>query len=938
MAGPLINIQIIADSAGAGVAIKNFFAGIEDQTKKIEAIGKSFEGIKSSIETAGHALEAYFGFESMKGFVEQAAEARQTFALLASAVQKSGQPVAEFTENLKAQREEFEKMSGLGDHVIADVQRMGLTMGIGSDDIKQFTKDAINLSTVMQSGPVEAAHQLGNAISGGTIMLRGQRIEIDNTLPKEEKLAQLYEVLRPRIEGAAAAANNSVPGLKAMGAAVEAIKEQLGDIIINTGVITLLNNIAQWTKDLGPMAKEAAVGVGFLFTTLAGLKLISPILVGVANALAKLGLIASVTDLAYLAKSAFTSWSAFGAAIGLAFGPLTVAIISITSLVEVIRAGAEAWKYWDAKKQEALALSNLEQRNQAYWNALNDAITQAGAAGKITLEQMRQMLASIQYIEKARSDGSMEGVTAAKLLLAEQQKLNELVGAQPQARKAADIASKPDLIAMAADSEAVKNAYQKGADEMLKLEAQNEDLLLKNSYERRTISDTQYFAARKLAIEKSLQEESDSIKSQITDLETERDKIANDPTKGQNSPDAITRAEAIKKVQELSVQIIDLQNRKKAAGAEADIKIAQNTIDIGKARDAQAARDLDTQNRSFEAKSRLIDLGASELEANWKLDDNQKQSGRLAFLQAAVDLDKEELATLTAQANVKGQSVEMQQKLSDEIAKTQDKLATDTSKRDIAAKLPDPGSVMDGLILKFHQVENATTTWAQKTAGIITNTVTSAIDGVSNALTSVIMGTKSAGQAFAEMGVQMLTSFIASVISAILWATIAIPILTAFGILSGGSTAAVGLGVVTASLAAAPKLASGGVITGPGGPTEDRVHVWASPGEGFLPYSAMQRIGPAAFEALRRGMIGAQELAQFIPAGMTRPISRSTFSGGGTATQDPFAGNVTVVPADIHIHEVRNRQDILDIMASREGQHVIISHVAKHKAQLGVRA
>jgi hypothetical protein len=109
-------------------------------------------------------------------------------------------------------------------------------------------------------------------------------------------------------------------------------------------------------------------------------------------------------------------------------------------------------------------------------------------------------------------------------------------------------------------------------------------------------------------------------------------------------------------------------------------------------------------------------------------------------------------------------------------------------------------------------------------------TVTQAVHGLGNAITSVIMGTKSAGAAFAQFGMQCLESFILMITSALIWAYLAIPVLTALGVLSGGATAAAGapatIAAVTAGVAgvgAAVMAAEGGYIRGAGTATSDSI-------------------------------------------------------------------------------------------------------------------
>lgn len=143
-------------------------------------------------------------------------------------------------------------------------------------------------------------------------------------------------------------------------------------------------------------------------------------------------------------------------------------------------------------------------------------------------------------------------------------------------------------------------------------------------------------------------------------------------------------------------------------------------------------------------------------------------------------------------------------------------------------------------------------------ANVSFNTVTQGVQGLAGALTAVIMQTQTAGQAFAQFGLSLLTNFISTVLSAVLYATVAIPILTALGVVSGGATAATGAGVTTAALAMGAAAASsatagfyGGGYTGSGPATQvaGPVHL----GEWVVPAWRTAQIGIPALEQMTFG-------------------------------------------------------------------------------------
>lgn len=144
-------------------------------------------------------------------------------------------------------------------------------------------------------------------------------------------------------------------------------------------------------------------------------------------------------------------------------------------------------------------------------------------------------------------------------------------------------------------------------------------------------------------------------------------------------------------------------------------------------------------------------------------------------------------------------------------------------------------------------------------ANVTFDTVVAGVQGLSGALTSVITGAQTAGQAFAEFGAQMLSNFISMILQAVIYAKVAIPILTALGVLSGGATAAAGAGVtvgaVTGATAAVSAAAGGGFAgggyTGDGGTFE--VAGPAHRGEWVVPAWRTAEMGVPALEEMTYG-------------------------------------------------------------------------------------
>ena len=208
------------------------------------------------------------------------------------------------------------------------------------------------------------------------------------------------------------------------------------------------------------------------------------------------------------------------------------------------------------------------------------------------------------------------------------------------------------------------------------------------------------------------------------------------------------------------------------------------------------------------------------------------------------------------------------------------------------------------------------TQWADVSASLATGSfqiMQQGINGLSGALTSIIMGTQSAAQAFAQFGVSLLTSFISMIIEAMLWAWIAIPVLTALGVLSGGAIPAAGapatVGAVGSAVAgvSAIAVAGGGLIRGPGTATSDSIPAMLSDGEFVVSAAAVGRIGAGALNAINAGRI--------------------TGRGSADSPARPFVLNQ---------HFYDKRPHPRDYLNTAEGQHQLVELSRKLRLQIGI--
>ena len=195
------------------------------------------------------------------------------------------------------------------------------------------------------------------------------------------------------------------------------------------------------------------------------------------------------------------------------------------------------------------------------------------------------------------------------------------------------------------------------------------------------------------------------------------------------------------------------------------------------------------------------------------------------------------------------------------------------------------------------------------------NVIQQGVNGMANALTGLILGTKNAGAAFVQLGLQLLTSFISTILEAVIYAEVAIPILTALGVLSGGATVGSGAAITIAAVGAAMSNVTMATARASGGPVT-----------AGMPY-----------------IIGEEGREMMIPdVSGTILSNRSTealLAGGAGGTSQPTAdgyGGVAANGGKPTVIIVNDRQELLNFLKSTDASNTVIAHVAQNKTRIGI--
>jgi lambda family phage tail tape measure protein len=201
------------------------------------------------------------------------------------------------------------------------------------------------------------------------------------------------------------------------------------------------------------------------------------------------------------------------------------------------------------------------------------------------------------------------------------------------------------------------------------------------------------------------------------------------------------------------------------------------------------------------------------------------------------------------------------------------------------------------------------------------------VNGLSSALTSVIMGTQSAAQAFSQFAISVLTNLIQMVIQALLFKAV----MSALGF--GG-----GAGGGGDEYDFLPGYADGGYTgDGPEGEVAGVTHRQ----EVVIPALRVRQYGLPFFQHVLNGALAAQDLPSRVIAPV--PITSSN-SSAGEAVRRGMAGTGGGTPGNVNVqgHQLtaifpRDRREILAAMKSSAGKKVIVNTARSSRIKIGVR-
>lgn len=209
-------------------------AGKGEVRYKLVIDGKEFEDALKKLGEKALELGAEFlgikgGIDLFTDSLEKMGEKQDSINALNLALANQAELVGNTSQELQEYADQLEATTTFSDDAVMAAEAIGARYGENEAQIRQTTKAAADFAAATKTDLAGAAELLGKAFEGNTSRLARYGIIVDETLPKQERFAQVLEQIEGRMGGAAEAAAASYTGqLKQFQNAVDEAQTSLG--------------------------------------------------------------------------------------------------------------------------------------------------------------------------------------------------------------------------------------------------------------------------------------------------------------------------------------------------------------------------------------------------------------------------------------------------------------------------------------------------------------------------------------------------------------------------------------------------------------------------------------------------------------------------------------------------------------------------------------
>ena len=190
-------------------SIKTFGGVAELQLKNAGAALEVFKGalgvevVKKGFQLLSAAIENVSGF--LRGAVEQAIESENAITSLNIALLNSGQFSSESANGLKDYADGIQETTKFSaDAVLSSLSLLSSITKLDSEGLKKAQTSAIDLASAFNVDLETATVAVAKSFEGGTVKIKGFKIEADNTKTGSENLAIAIKKINDQFGGSAA--------------------------------------------------------------------------------------------------------------------------------------------------------------------------------------------------------------------------------------------------------------------------------------------------------------------------------------------------------------------------------------------------------------------------------------------------------------------------------------------------------------------------------------------------------------------------------------------------------------------------------------------------------------------------------------------------------------------------------------------------------------
>ncbi|MCZ7636773.1 MAG: hypothetical protein M5U12_12490 [Verrucomicrobia bacterium] len=371
-------------------------------------------------------------------------------------------------------------------------------------------------------------------------------------------------------------------------------------------------------------------------------------------------------------------------------------------------------------------------------------------------------------------------------------------------------------------------------------------------------------------------------------------------------------------------------------------------LDLADDRRKRIARELREAEYALRQQRQAVADEMARLDSDFATREADKHRQRIDLLREEIGLIDQEIERLRERLAVE-QDADVRENLTQSMRGLEGERHGVQTQLNRVENAPDPYSYRDQMLATMTELENQMGTTAQSVARQFGNVIGSAIDGVQQGIEGLIKGTMDWGDALRNIG----SSIISGVISAIsrmfaewivkraLMAAKNIAFSTSEGaadaaakapgalmssISSYGVAALVGTAALIAAIAAiGGAFAEGGIVRGPGGPTDDAILARLSNGEGVLNAAAVRHYGAGVVNAMNN------RTARFYSQPQGAGSAQDTRAPGTAA-----AGSASSRSAAVSLVLVDSRNQARQFLESAEGEAMLVDILRKRRMQFGV--